>query len=482
MLADMGLRRVAGIPHIDRARAALLESAEKVCARLLAGQADSPKGRFLRAYLCWLSGDLDRDLGRHADAAARFDEALALVHALRAEGPAEVPPQSLQALRARVHDSRGRLLLVAGEPDRARAEQQQAVALTEELLAASPADPDLRFAAAVGCVNLSIALQAAGDRRGQELYLARALRYSEGLIAAHPEERAYAYIHAFILNAQGAFCIEGREPARAVPYLEKSVELWRRVLKEDPANLEYSAGLARTLGNLAVAWRLQGYVKRAAEPAEESLKLREGLARNHPDVPEFALELAIGSLEAGQLDLARRDASSAGKWYTRAIETIGDPGKDPRRRSVLRKAYQMRATVHRVFRRTRDAAADLGRAADLATGADRAAFRAEAAVLLATAGEPSPAAEAAEAALKEADGSPESRFDAARALALAAAKSEGDVASEYAARAVQVLEGLAADRFFHDADRRKALDAEPDFQSLRGRADFDALRARVRGP
>jgi tetratricopeptide (TPR) repeat protein len=329
-------------------------------------------------------------------------------------------------------------------------------------------------------VNRSIAAQAEGDRERQALYVTRALALTGKLAAAEPDTREIAAVHAFVLNARGVFLLNDREYDEAVTHLEKCIGLWRRLHKDDPGNLEYAAGLARGLSNLAAVWRVQGYQKRATELAEESLVLRDNLARLHPDVPEFAYELALGYYQAGELALARREPTAAVGWYHRAIDRVGDPGKDGRRRNLLRNAYRSRSLVRQMSKRTEDAADDLERAAGFATGADRAALHAERAIVWANGGQPAKAVAAAEAALAESTATPETRFDAARALAAAAGgETDLDRAARHAKRTVDELARLAADRYFRDPAPRRLLTDSPDFKSLHERDDFKALLARI---
>src|SRR5262249_49141510 len=78
-----------------------------------------------------------------------------------------------------------------------------------------------------------------------------------------------------------------------------------------------------------------------------------------------------------------------------------------------------------------------------------------------------------------------SLYDLACAFALAVGPARTDarlpasaravLAERYAVQAVAVLRKLPAQGYFPDADRRKLLRTEPDFQALRDRTDFRQL-------
>jgi tetratricopeptide (TPR) repeat protein len=208
MLVHMGMSRVAGIPHIDRTRAKLLEDAVRVSDRLLAVQPTDPRARLMRAQTCIQSGNLHRQLGRFREADGRFGEALELLRALREEAPAEVPVATLRILQARAHAGRGTLYLQTGNPARARTEHEAAMAVRDELLSANPDDPTARLESALGNTNLALAAEAAGDRQRLELYLARALPLIEALAAADRPPPEVLSTHAFVLNAFGAFYLQ----------------------------------------------------------------------------------------------------------------------------------------------------------------------------------------------------------------------------------------------------------------------------------
>jgi tetratricopeptide (TPR) repeat protein len=263
--------------------------------------------------------------------------------------------------------------------------------------------------------------------------------------------------------------------------LAEAETAWRRLTAEDPGDIEYAHELGRCLGNLGIAWREQGYLKRAEGYARDSLAIRERLARDHQEVPEFTAGLGWGLVGVGRVHLARDEYGPATEWFTRAIETLERGGGGPAR-EPLREAYLGRGDAAARRARYADAAADLGRALRLADGPRAAELYVQRGLILAHAGQPAEAVREVEAGLGGPPLPREQIFDEARALAVAArGEAAREQADRHATRAVRLLEDARVAGVFRTDDRRVWLDTHPDLSALRGRADFEAVRAKVKG-
>jgi tetratricopeptide (TPR) repeat protein len=482
MLSRVGADRLGRVPLMDKTRTELLEDAERFFDKLLASQAGDPRLRALQAHTLERSGTVNLQLGRYGPALDRYDRALALLGELRAEAPEQVPADTLTKLEAAVRYDRGLLFARRGDGKRARPEYEAALALREKLLAAAPEDPEARYAVAVTQLDLAYLARAEGDTRRTELYLGRARQASEELTRPTPTPRLFLYLHGAVLNSLGVYYVETGEAPRGAEVLAEAEKVWRRLTAADPGDIEYAHELGRCLGNLGLAWREQGYLRRAEGYARESLAVRERLARDHPEVPEFTVGLGWGLVGVGKAHLARDEYGPAAEQFTRAIEALERAGGGGPLREPLREAYIGRGDAAARRARYADAADDLGKALRLADDPRAAELHVQRGLILAHAGRPAEAAKEVEAGLGGPPLPRDQLFDAARALAVAArGESDRDRADRFAARAVRLLEDARVAGAFRTDARRAWINTHPDLSALRGRADFEAVCAKV-GP
>jgi tetratricopeptide (TPR) repeat protein len=369
MLVRVGLARLAHLPHIDRTRAALLADALTMYDRLLATQRDDPRLRVMMAYTYERSGSILLHLGRTDEARERFDRSLALLRGVGQDTPAGAIPETALRFKARAHSSLGIALLRAGATDQARAEQEAALAVREELFAAHPTDPEYRYDLASSYHDLALLAHAEKAPDRVSLYLGRARPHVEELTRSHPGSEAYAYLAGLVLNDSGVYCLETDDTPRAVSFLERGLESWRKLVAIAPGDRGYRRELARSLSNLGTAWRFQGHLKRATGLYAEALTIREGLAGDHPEARDLQIDLAWSYVRTGDLHAARGESEPAVRWYTRVIDRLGtgpgEPRRDGRAREALREAYLGRAAAFERMNRAKDAADDRRRAAEL---------------------------------------------------------------------------------------------------------------------
>jgi hypothetical protein len=145
--------------------------------------------------------------------------------------------------------------------------------------------------------------------------------------------------------------------------------------------------------------------------------------------------------------------------------------------------YQARAAARERLKLYPEAAGDMERAIEFVRADQRPSLRVQWALLLLDAGQVEKGVAEAEAVLaKPEELSAEVRYDAGRLFAKAAKAEKSTRAEEYARRAVKELTAAEKAGHFDDPKRRTLLEADPGLAHLRGRDDFDALRARVRRP
>lgn len=486
MLKRVGVDRLQSTPFMDRTRADLLEDALRFFDRLLARQAGDPRLRLQRAHTLMWAGQVQFTLGRLDLARERYDAALALTDELQSDAESSIPIATLRYLRAAVLNSRSLIFVRTGDFTTARRDQEAAVTLREQLLNAEPTNPEYEFQVAAS--NLNLALIARGEHKMTEveLFHGRARPHAEALTRDHPEEDRYWYLLGLALNDSAVYALEVDDTERVDPFLERAIEIWRKLCARAPGDVEYRLELARSLTNLGTAQRKQGYLKKAGTSLQEALQLREPFARDHPDVWAAVLGLASTRLQMAELQLARNDRNAALQGYTmvmQTLETAGDQWKsDANAKSIMADAHIGRANALGAAGKYDDMAQALSRAIELAEPHRTLDLRMSRALALSYAGKNSAAIKEAEDILA-ADGLNMSvLFDGARLFArVAGLGKDRERKEQLAGRAVVLLQMAAKGGYFRKAAHRVYLDQHVDFTALRERDDFRSLRAKIGG-
>jgi tetratricopeptide (TPR) repeat protein len=477
LLGVMGLSEVAHIPHIDRARAAFLEEALRVCDRLLAVQQDNPRLRLLQAGTLQRSGTILALLQRAKEADKRFEQALAVCRQHRGS------TGGLLKIEITTRLERGRMYLRLRDSKRGKEEIETALELAG-VREGGPPNPEHRLPVAVGNGNLAVLALDEDDAKSAVLYLGRARQYLDEL-RAEKQNPTYDRVYAFVLNTQGVAALKQDQTERAGELFEQGAAAYRQLLADSPGNLTAREGLAECLSNLGSILRVRGYLRRAAEPLAEALAIREELVRNHPEIGPLAVDLCWSYFHIAQLHLSRDDFRAAVEWSTKAIDRLTrEPDfldREPRGRNLIGKVYQTRTAAREQLKQFAEAADDMAKAIDFSPAKDQPSLRVQKAGLLIDAGQVAKAIEEVESVLaKPEDVSDEVHFDAGVVFAKAA-KAKPQQAEEFAKRAVKELTAAEEDGFFREPKRRTYLEIHPELKHLHGRKDFNALRARVRG-
>ena len=217
------------------------------------------------------------------------------------------------------------MFIRVGQPDRARDDFEASLRKLDSLVDGST-DPDLMYLRATVNSNLAIIAIDTKDMSAAKLYLGRARQLLEDLFRDVSRDVVYVAAYVIVLNTLGVVNLDDNEVDRASELFKEAVDFSRRLLAKLPDNLDYREGLARALANYGTTLRMKGYLKRAAEPLAEALKIREELARDHPDVLPYSVELCWSYSQTGRLHDARGDFRAANDWFTKAIDRLtSDP-------------------------------------------------------------------------------------------------------------------------------------------------------------
>jgi tetratricopeptide (TPR) repeat protein len=217
--------------------------------------------------------------------------------------------------------------------------------------------------------------------------------------------------------------------------------------------------------------------KRAEAETEwrAALKEQELLVAEHPQVPQYSVDLGSSYCNIGRLLSESVRPSDAIAWYDRATATLEKVrqrlGSDVTCRKFLCKSYWGRGDTFRRLEKHFEAVPDYDRALELDEGSMRAEIRLCRADCLLHIGKISEAgAEADDLAKSVSDGG--SLYDVGCIYSLASHKTAEHAFKErYSTRAVTTLREAIAKGYKNIAHMKKDTDLDP----LRGREDFKKL-------
>ena len=236
------------------------------------------------------------DLGRHRDALAADEEALALYRDLAAGDPAHQPRL------ARALNSYGVSLRDLGRHQDALAAKEEALALYRDLAAANPAHQP---ALANALNSYGTSLTDLGRHRDALAAKEKALALYRDLAAANP---AHQPAVANALNNYGTSLTDLGRHQDALAAKEKALALYRDLAAANPA---HQPALANALNNYGTSLRDLGRHRDALAAKEKALALFRDLAAGNP-AHQPRLANALNSYGISLRDLGRhRDALAA---------------------------------------------------------------------------------------------------------------------------------------------------------------------------
>jgi tetratricopeptide (TPR) repeat protein len=322
----------------------------------------------------------------------------------------------------------------------------------------------------------------------------KALALREELARRQPENLAYAANVAHTHQNLGAYLQNLNQSRRAEEHYEQVISIAKKALAEQPGDINCRGLLAQSYNNLAILYhhteradaRFAVRRRQANEFYRDAESLLVALLAEYPGRTHLHYVLAAARLNWGNLLLETEGFDSALKVYGRGIAAIEEvlheePSFSAARETALN-LHGARAQAYESRSRFAEALKDWDRAIELAQGPKRQTLSLHRAATLVRVGDHLRAAAEAESLAAEPDCTPDMRYDIACVFALAHAATLADAAlptteraqraEPHARRAVAVLEQLTRDGYFREKEHANNLRTDPDFNSLRQRADF----------
>jgi tetratricopeptide (TPR) repeat protein len=482
------------------------------------------------ADICESQYGLYAKLGRREEAHAAASRAATLWDALAPHGP---------RYRARLAGVCIPLAGLAGEVGQAREAEdllRRSVELRTQLVRENPGLDYYAYELALSHYWLGRYLQPRGDRKAAEQAYRAAQALCEPLCRAHPERRDYQDV---LIGTYGNLALVVGEDrsrrAEAEALQRQRLEKAEAQAQDYPRRVDVQNGLATALYNYGLVLEGLDRRKEARDLYARAAQIRERLVRENPGQPDLRAELAqtfdvlglacahLGQLGPSQdyfrrardlLDplvrqhpenveygvslgsvcnnaaLVLRDTgrpAEAMKWHDRAVRTLEDALTRSPQNSGLRtfavNAYGARAGTREQLGRYAEAAADWGRAIDLAEGDSRRdSFRTSRAICRLKQGAHAAALPEVEAMASDSNPAGDTLYNLACVASLASAAVECDpllsapgraaLAEHCCRRALELLRRAQAAGAFATPEMRDTLRKDDDLAPLRHRDDF----------
>jgi serine/threonine protein kinase len=313
LLTRVGHERLSHLPHLEKVRRELLESAVAYYRLFVREGGDDPAVRYEAARVLRRLADACAGLGDKAAAEQARREALALAEQMVADSPDE--PSYRQEL-ADCHLDLG--------------QHRQARELFEKLVADHPDEPD--YAADLGRTLSSgaIALAQAGRLPEAEKDWREARRLLEEARRRRPANDEYAKQLGTILGNLGSL-LGNQRRSGAGEHLASACDEYRDLVARNPDVPTYRSLLAHGLSNLGVFQRDTAQFREAKQTYREAEDLRRRLAADFPSNPHFRSE--VGRVLHQRAVLAAREGEVVA---SRVPALVGGPAARAVQRAFLR--------------------------------------------------------------------------------------------------------------------------------------------------
>ncbi len=380
-------------------------------------------------------GNIAISFNRPADAVDFFNQAVALFQAIESSSPNSKDQKHHLVL---CHTNLGTTLQKLRKPDAARMEYSRSIDLLEKQLAGADADPRKVDSLVLAYLNRATLGDDSPDASSGEADYHQALRIGKKLVADYPGVTRYRKRLATAHSRYG-LTLEGQK-------------------RYQDAESEHLQALA----------------------------LRKQLVSDFPDEPEFGLDAGGTFCNLANLRRIQNEPSESLDWYAQAIQVLTPVadrvGGKTNARRFLSNSHHGRALSLQKLERYADAIPDWDRVVALSDAAQQAANRLRRAACMARVSPEKAAAEVDEVVQHE-NASESLVYSAAAVFALASEHAaQTDQRESYAGRAVALLHIAQTKGLFKDPARVKFLKSDPQFTSLRIRADFKELLAKIDAP
>jgi len=303
LLTRLGDERLANVPHMEPIRRELLQDALKFYQKFLAKKSDDPVIRREAARAYRRMGEIYFWLGQDSAANEVFPKAIAMMEELGAASSRD-PGQRSALVWTHINYS----WALGTNPDERVRQRRRAVEVAENFVADFPGLPESRETWLFARNILALALI---DRQPDEAekILQESLQFLDKDVSL---EMAHGNLGFLYVSQQ-------RWP-EAAQHFRHSLNHMEKILKETPRALWLQRAKGIALHHLAVALAANQQTVEAEECERQAISVFDPLARDYPTGPHYRQDLASAQLgHAGLLKQLHKTAE-AEKAYRRAAD------------------------------------------------------------------------------------------------------------------------------------------------------------------
>jgi tetratricopeptide (TPR) repeat protein len=309
---------LAGEPGSERKRKDLLEKALQFYDELRKVERDDADLEWLAARAARRVGDIQRQLGRHAEAREAYASALDRLAPL-----AVLADRRDEALReqAECHNWLGEIARTRSELAAAVESYRRALAIQLALHAGDPDYPGYRQDLSRTYYNLGIVARHTNRLADARLELGEATRLLSGLSETDPKLRHH---RARIYLNLGPVYRLSKELPEADTACAEAVRLLESLAAEFKHKVEYRFELSAALINQGLVQRDRDDLGRATSTVGRARDLLDRLASDYPITPKYKAELAKAFNSLAAIADKARDRTAATGHLARAKDVLAD--------------------------------------------------------------------------------------------------------------------------------------------------------------
>lgn len=295
-------------------------------------------------------GEMDIILGRPAEGAAQFRNAIAFLQTLRPERPND--QRLLSELRSD-YWALGNVLAIAtsnlGDIPGGLEAMRNGVSLGEALVSRDPTNPRLRQALATGYGDTGRILFNDGDAAAALEYYRKALAMGQALAAENPQTPLYQRELAVQHRNVGGALLETGEKGEALTHFRDAVALFEKLIAADPRDARLRRSAAFGYRDLAEALAANGNAVDAEPNFATALRIFEELAAQDAKNTILVMQQALTHLKISRFFAPKdqlRATASAERSVALSEAGVSANADDVSGRKTLAEAYAQLGYCH----------------------------------------------------------------------------------------------------------------------------------------
>jgi serine/threonine-protein kinase len=309
---------------LEPLRQKLLQSAADFYQRFVEEEATDVEVQAEQGRAHWRLAALSASLGETERARLNDEAALAIFQRLANEYPEDIQYQYDLVL---VHSNMGMMHHRAGRSKEAEKEWLTTRDMCEALVKREPKDLNYQHKLGTTWNNLGSLYWMNSDFKSAEPAYDEVLKTYQRLVAAEPNDLQYHLAYADSFSNLGLlYTMTGRH-IEAEKAFENALKIHQRLYDDHPRDTEYQLALGRTYNSLGNLYSNTSRPLLAIKPFEQARDLQQQLIAAHALVIEYQLDLVVSHdnlgdsyCDIGRLDLAQESYKEGEKLCRRLMQ------------------------------------------------------------------------------------------------------------------------------------------------------------------